>query len=110
MTRRERATRFVEYIESLAQVLGYVDRAGPLKDYCTGLLMPGQYKSVGRSRPVVAPVRVSAELESLLHVVGESAWSDESLLAKVRANSSCRRWRRRAGSSLGLKMEATRAS
>ncbi len=28
----ERKRVFVEYIESLAQVLGYVDRAGPLKD------------------------------------------------------------------------------
>jgi SRSO17 transposase len=27
-------------------VLGYEDRAGPLKDYCTGLLMPGERKSV----------------------------------------------------------------
>src|SRR5579863_3745498 len=37
---RASEARFVEYIESLAEVLGYVDRAGPLKDYCTGLLMP----------------------------------------------------------------------
>jgi len=27
---RASEARFVEYIESLAQVLGYVDRAGPL--------------------------------------------------------------------------------
>ena len=39
---RASEARFVEYIESLAEVLGYVDRAGPLKDYCTGLLLPGE--------------------------------------------------------------------
>src|SRR6202451_2773289 len=76
--------RFVEYIESLAPVLGYVDRAGPLKDYCTGLLMPGERKSVEPIASVVAPWRVSAEHQSLLHFVGQSTWSDESVLAKVR--------------------------
>ena len=81
---RASEARFVEYIESLAQVLGYVDRAGPLKDYCTGLLMPGERKSVEPIASVVAPTRVSAEHQSLLHFVGQSAWSDESLLAKVR--------------------------
>ena len=81
---RASEARFVEYIESLAQVLGYVDRAGPLKDYCTGLLMPGERKSVEPIASVVAPLRVSAEHQSLLHFVGQSTWSDESLLAKVR--------------------------
>jgi SRSO17 transposase len=76
--------RFITYVESLAQVLDHVDRAGPLKDYCTGLLMPGERKSVEPIASVVAPTRVSAEHQSLLHFVGQSAWSDESLLAKVR--------------------------
>jgi SRSO17 transposase len=81
---RSSEARFVEYIESLSPVLGYVDRAGPLKDYCTGLLMPGERKSVEPIASVVAPTRVSAEHQSLLHFVGQSGWSDESLLAKVR--------------------------
>jgi len=38
--------RFAGYVDSLAAVLGREDRAGPLKDYCTGLLMPGERKSV----------------------------------------------------------------
>ena len=81
---RASETRFVEYVESLAEVLGYVDRAGPLKDYCTGLLLPGERKSVEPIAAIVAPSRVSAEHQSLLRFVGQSAWSDESLLAKVR--------------------------
>src|SRR5271169_6201249 len=47
---RASEARFVEYVESLAEVLGYVDRAGPLKDYCTGLLLPGERKSVEADR------------------------------------------------------------
>src|SRR3984893_2164821 len=96
---RASEARFVEYIESLAEVLGYVDRAGPLKDYCTGLLMPGERKSVEPIASVVAPSRVSAEHQSLL--------SSGSRPGRTKAcwlrceNSSCRRWRRRAGSKLG---------
>ena len=33
---------------------------------------------------VVAPARVSAKHQSLLHLVGQAAWSDEAVLAKVR--------------------------
>jgi SRSO17 transposase len=35
--------------------LGREDRARPLKDYCTGLLMPGERKSVEPMAAVVAP-------------------------------------------------------
>ena len=54
------------------------------KDYCTGLLMPGERKSVEPMAAVVAPARVSAKHQSLLHLVGQAAWSDEALLGKVR--------------------------
>jgi hypothetical protein len=37
---RESEARFAACVESLAGVLGHADRAGPLLDYCTGLLMP----------------------------------------------------------------------
>lgn len=77
-------SRFVAYVESLAQTLGHVDRAGPLKDYCTGLLMPGERKSVEPMAALVDPSRASAEHQSLLHFVGQATWSDDSMLAKVR--------------------------
>ena len=76
--------RFSEYVEALATVLGREDRAGPLKDYCTGLLMPGERKSVEPIASIIAPARVAAKHQSLLHFVGQSAWSDEAMLAKVR--------------------------
>src|ERR1700678_1088613 len=76
--------RFAEYVDSLTAVLGREDRAGPFKDYCTGLLMPGKRKSVEPMASVVAPARVSAKHQSLLHLVGQAAWSDEALMGKVR--------------------------
>ena len=47
--------RFVAYVDALSAVLGREDRAQPLKDYCTGLLMPGERKSVEPMAAVVAP-------------------------------------------------------
>ena len=76
--------RFAEYVNSLASILGREDRAGPFKDYCIGLLMPGERKSVEPMASVVAPARVSAKHQSLLHLVGQAAWSDEAVLGKVR--------------------------
>jgi len=38
--------RFAAYIEGLATAAGHEDRHAPLKDYCKGLLLPGERKSV----------------------------------------------------------------
>ena len=81
---RESEARFATYVESLAGVLGHADRVGPLMDYCAGLLMPGERKSVEPIAAMVAPARAAAEHQSLLHFVGQSPWSDEAMLAKVR--------------------------
>jgi SRSO17 transposase len=39
-------SRFAAYVEGLASVIGHQDREGPLRDYCTGLMMPCERKSV----------------------------------------------------------------
>jgi SRSO17 transposase len=77
-------SRFAAYVERLVEVIGHADRAGPLRDYCVGLLMPCERKSVEPMAAVTAPVRVAAQHQSLLHFVGNAAWSDERMLAKVR--------------------------
>jgi hypothetical protein len=38
--------RFAAYMEGLAQAAGHADRHAPLKNYCKGLLLPGERKSV----------------------------------------------------------------
>ena len=67
----------------LASVIGHKDRIGPLRDYCTGLMLPCERKSVEPMAAVTAPSRTAAQHQSLLHFVGEGGWSDERVLAKV---------------------------
>src|SRR5204862_1878791 len=76
--------RFASYIEGLASVIGHADRVGPLRDYCTGLILPGERKSVEPMAAKTAPARVAAQHQSLLHFVGVGPWSDEAVLGKVR--------------------------
>src|SRR5216684_201855 len=76
-------SRFLAYVEGLVAVIGHADRAVPLHDYCLGLLMPGERKSVEPMAAVTAPARVAAQHQSLLHFVGQSPWSDERMLSKV---------------------------
>jgi SRSO17 transposase len=77
-------SRFAAYVEELASVIGHKDREGPLRDYCTGLMLPCERKSVEPMAAMTAPARTAAQHQSLLHFVGEGRWSDERVLAKVR--------------------------
>jgi SRSO17 transposase len=86
MDEQESAGRagFDAYVEALIGVIGHADRAGPLRDYCLGLMMPVARKSVEPLAAVMAPARASSKHQSLLHFVGQSPWSDEALIARVR--------------------------
>jgi SRSO17 transposase len=77
-------SRFTRYVEGLVSVIGHADRAGPLRDYCTALMMPGERKSVEPMAAITAPKRMAAQHQSLLHFVGQGAWSDGEVLGKVR--------------------------
>ena len=76
--------RFAAYVEQLVSVVGHADRAAPLRDYCTGLLMPAERKSVEPIAAITAPDRVAAQHQSLLHFLANAPWSDEAVLAKTR--------------------------
>jgi len=76
--------RFATYVEGLAGVIGHADRIAPLRDYCTGLMLPGQRKSVEPMAAKTAPARTAAQHQSLLHFTNVAPWSDEDVLAKVR--------------------------
>jgi SRSO17 transposase len=78
-----REARFAAYVEQLGTVLGHADRQEPLHDYCLGLLMPIERKSVAPMAAVTAPAQVAAKHQSLLHFVGNAPWSDAAMLAKV---------------------------
>src|SRR5467141_3201707 len=77
-------SRFARYVEGLVSVIGHADRAGPLHDYCLGLVMPGERKSVEPMAAITAPGRTAAQHQSLLHFVGQGGWSDDDVLGKVR--------------------------
>jgi SRSO17 transposase len=75
--------RFEGYVDGLAGVLGHAVRATGLRDYCTGLMLPLERKSVEPLAAATSPSRVSAQHQSLMHFVSQSAWSDVKLLAKI---------------------------
>src|ERR1700683_1883311 len=81
---KEIELRFNGYVDELVSVIGHADRAGPFRDYCTGLVMPGERKSVEPMAAITAPRRTAAQHQSLLHFVGQGAWSDDAVLTKVR--------------------------
>ena len=76
--------RFASYVAGLGSVLGHAERTRPLRDYCTGLMLPGERKSVEPMAARTAPARTAAQHQSLLHFVANAAWSDKDVLAKVR--------------------------
>jgi len=75
--------RFAAYVEALGVALGHADRQQPMHDYCVGLLMPIERKSVEPMAAVTAPAQVAAKHQSLLHFVGNAPWSDAAMLARV---------------------------
>jgi SRSO17 transposase len=79
----ESEKRFANYVEQLASVMGHPARERPMRDYCTGLVMPLERKSVEPLAALTQPGHASAQHQSLLHFVGEASWSDEEVLAKV---------------------------
>jgi SRSO17 transposase len=76
--------RLAAYLEGLAQAAGHADRVIPLKNYCTGLLLPGERKSVEPMAARLAPDNVRRMHQSLHHLVADAPWSDEALLGRVR--------------------------
>jgi len=72
--------RFAAYIEGLAEAAEHVDRNVPLKSYCTGLLLPGERKSVEPMAARLAPDNVRRMHQSLHHVVADAPWRDEAVL------------------------------
>jgi len=76
--------RFAAYIEGLAKAAEHQDRQEPLKNYCKGLLLPGERKSIEPMAARLDPAGVESLRQSLHHVVAKAPWSDEALLEQVR--------------------------
>jgi SRSO17 transposase len=55
-----------------------------LKNYCAGLLLPGERKSIEPMAARLAPDNVRRMHQSLHHLVADAPWNDEEILGQVR--------------------------
>jgi SRSO17 transposase len=76
--------RFQAYLSTLSEVIGHADRIEPLHRYCTGLLLPGERKSIEPMAARLDPLQVQATHQSLHHFIAKAPWSDAAVLAAVR--------------------------
>ena len=71
-------SRFAAYVEALSSAVGHADRVAPLKAYCTGLLLPGERKSVepmaARVEPARCRRRISRCITSWRRRIGRTRW------------------------------------
>ncbi|HYX62451.1 MAG TPA: IS701 family transposase [Streptosporangiaceae bacterium] len=77
--------RLEAYLDAITGELGHARRAASARAYCTGLLLPGERKSIEPMAARLDPAHVQAKHQSLHHVVAQADWDDAALLAAVRA-------------------------
>src|SRR3954468_17954589 len=78
--------RFQAYVTEVSKVIGHADRVGPLRGYCTGLLLPGGRKRIEPMAGRLDPLHVQATHQSLQQLVAKAPWDDQAVLDVV-----CRR-------------------
>jgi len=78
------AERFEEYLGRLYEAVGHADRRAPLKAYISGLLLPGERKSVEPMAAKIDPRRVQARHQSMHHFVASARWDAEEVLRIAR--------------------------
>jgi SRSO17 transposase len=77
--------RLEAYLDAIVGGLGHARRAASARAYCTGLLLPGERKSIEPMAARLEPAHVQAKHQSLHHVVAQAEWDDAAVLAAVRA-------------------------
>ena len=76
--------RFKHYIEEIAAIIGHADRRGPLEAYITGLLLPGERKSIEPMAARIDPRHVGARHQSMHHFIANAEWDDNAVLRAAR--------------------------
>lgn len=77
-------SRFERYVERLGEAVGHADRRGPLEAYLTGLLLPGERKSVEPMAAKIDPRHVSRAHQSMHHFVASAPWEERRVLGVAR--------------------------
>jgi SRSO17 transposase len=80
---RPKLLEFDRYMEYVSEALGHADRCVGFADYSRALMLPIERKSVEPLAAHTDPYHVSAKHQSLHHLVAQSAWSDEGVIARV---------------------------
>ena len=75
---------FADYLSRLGVAVGHADRLEPLRAYLTGLLLPGERKSVEPMAAKIEPQRVRARHQSMHHFVSKAPWDDTAVLKVAR--------------------------
>lgn len=76
--------RLDQFLDGMVAVLGHKDRHGPCRDYCLGLLLDGDRKSMEPMAARLAPAATGARHQQLQNFVTHSRWDDEAVLRVVR--------------------------
>ena len=72
--------RFEGFVDRLSRAVRHADRREPLRLYLTGLLLPGERKSVEPMAARLDPRHVSARHQSLHHFVASASWEAEEVV------------------------------
>lgn len=97
----DRAREFAEYVGALAMTLEHADRIEPLQDYCRGLMLSADRKSVEPMAALLAPKRASAKHQSLHHFVAKARMERRGVAGAGASAGAARNWvRSRHGSSM----------
>ena len=75
---------FSTYLRRLGDVIGHADRHEPLRAYISGLLLPGERKSIEPIAARVDPGHVRSRHQSLHHFVTTAPWDELAVVAVAR--------------------------
>jgi SRSO17 transposase len=78
--------RFERYVAEIVTIVGHADRRKPLEAYLTGLLLPGERKSVEPMAALIDPRHVRARHQSMHHFVANAEWDDTAVLRIARTH------------------------
>jgi len=79
-----REQRFDQYLTMLSEAVDHPDRAKALRDYCTGLLLPVERKSIEPIAAQIAPGKAKNKHQSLQQFITDAPWRDATVMRATR--------------------------
>jgi SRSO17 transposase len=79
-----REQRFDQYTALLADAVDHADRVQPLRDYCAGLFLPIERKSMEPMAAALAPGNTKAKHQSLQQFIADAPWRDAPVMRAAR--------------------------